>query len=388
MLRFKGSEHFRQRLILSNLSGKPIRIDDIRTSDENPGLRDYEASLLRLLEKITNGCVIEINETGTSLRYKPGFIHGGTVDHDCGASRAIGYFLEPLSLLSLWGRKPLTATLIGITNDATDPTVDTWRTVTLPLLKALSGLDKDEASGGGGGDFELRIVRRGAPPNGGGQIILRIPIIKQTISSPVNLIDEGMVKRIRGIAYSTKVSPQASNRMVDGARGVLNALLADVFIFTDHMSGKEGGLSPGYGITLVAETTTGRMLAAEASMASSSNNHRRNNNSNYNNEEEEEEEVVPEDLGRRAAHSLLEEVSRGGVVDGSHQGLVLLMAALGPDEMSEVRLGPLTPYAVRTMRHIKDFFNVQFSVRPERESGTVFLSCIGAGYKNVSKKLA
>lgn len=177
--------------------------------------------------------------------------------------------------------------------------------------------------------------------------------------------------------------------MVDGARGVLNALLADVFIFTDHMSGKEGGLSPGYGITLVAETTTGRMLAAEASMSPSSrnNNNRRNHDTNEE-EEEEEEEVVPEDLGRRAAHSLLEEVSRGGVVDGSHQGLVLLMAALGPDEMSEVRVGPLTPYAVRTMRHIKDFFNVQFSARPERESGTIFLSCIGTGYKNVSKKLA
>lgn len=31
-----------------------------------------------------------------------------------------------------------------------------------------------------------------------------------------------MVKRIRGVAYSTRVSPQASNRMVDGARSVLN----------------------------------------------------------------------------------------------------------------------------------------------------------------------
>jgi RNA 3'-terminal phosphate cyclase len=64
MLRFKGSENFRQRLVCSTLSGKPIRIDDIRSGDENPGLRDYEASFLRLIEKITNGCIVEINETG------------------------------------------------------------------------------------------------------------------------------------------------------------------------------------------------------------------------------------------------------------------------------------------------------------------------------------
>ena len=45
-----------------------------------------------------------------------------------------------------------------------------------------------------------------------------------------------MVKRIRGVAYSMKVSPQTTNRMVDGARGVLNKLLADVYIFTDAIS--------------------------------------------------------------------------------------------------------------------------------------------------------
>lgn len=54
---------------------------------------------------------------------------------------------------------------------------------------------------------------------------------------------------------------------VDGARGLLNQLLADVYIFTDHMSGPEAGLSPGYGVMLVAETTAGRFLSAEAAVA-------------------------------------------------------------------------------------------------------------------------
>ena len=63
-LRFRGSSHFRQRLACATLSGRTIRIDDIRARDEYPGLRDYEASLLRLVEKVTNGCIVEINETG------------------------------------------------------------------------------------------------------------------------------------------------------------------------------------------------------------------------------------------------------------------------------------------------------------------------------------
>jgi RNA 3'-terminal phosphate cyclase-like protein len=33
-----------------------------------------------------------------------------------------------------------------------------------------------------------------------------------------NLVEEGFIKRVRGVAYSCKVSPQLCNRMVDGVR--------------------------------------------------------------------------------------------------------------------------------------------------------------------------
>ena len=80
LVRCRGHGHLRQRLVLSLLSGKPVRIDGIRPEDKNPGLRgmlqaimlsiivtpfaDYEVSLLRLLDKLTNGTVVEISVTG------------------------------------------------------------------------------------------------------------------------------------------------------------------------------------------------------------------------------------------------------------------------------------------------------------------------------------
>ena len=67
------------------------------------------------------------------------------------------------------------------------------------------------------------------------------------------------------------------------------------------------------------------------------------------------------------------------------QGLLLLLCALGPQEVHEVRLGLLTPYAVRTLRHLKAFFGVKFNIRPQKDSQTIFLSCIGAGITNTSK---
>lgn len=53
---------------------------------------------------------------------------------------------------------------------------------------------------------------------------------------------------------------------------------------------------------------------------------------------------------------------------------------------AQVRLGPLTANAIHTLRHLKDFFGVVFNIRTEPASQTLFLSCVGVGYKNVARK--
>jgi RNA 3'-terminal phosphate cyclase-like protein len=55
--------------------------------------------------------------------YKPGVITGGKIYHECGTSRAIGYFLEPLIVLAPFGKQSFDLTLSGITNDNTDISV-------------------------------------------------------------------------------------------------------------------------------------------------------------------------------------------------------------------------------------------------------------------------
>ncbi|KAG0448180.1 hypothetical protein HPP92_027953 [Vanilla planifolia] len=53
-MKLKGSQFLRQRLLHSTLTATPIIIKDIRAEDTSPGLRLYEISLLRLLEKISD----------------------------------------------------------------------------------------------------------------------------------------------------------------------------------------------------------------------------------------------------------------------------------------------------------------------------------------------
>ncbi|KAL6551533.1 hypothetical protein OROGR_007687 [Orobanche gracilis] len=372
-MKLKGSQNLRLRLLLSTLSCTPILIEDIRTDSTWPGLRPHEVSYLRLLEEVSDGCVVEINDTGTKLRYKPGIVVGGRhLIHDCGTSRSIGYFLEPLIVLCLFGKKPLNIKLKGITNDSKDISVDTFRSTTLPMLKQF-GVPSE--------GLNLKIESRGVPPHGGGEVVLSVPILQESLKA-ITWIDEGMVKRIRGVTFSTKVSVQFENTMIHAARGIFNRLLPDVHIFTDHKAGQQAGNSPGYGISLVAETTSGCFISADTAVS-----YARAEDENEL-EDEKKELSPPGDIGEKIASALLGEIEQGGVVDSTHQGLLFLLCALCPQDVSKVRVGKLSPYGIEVLRHIKDFLGVRFVIKPDPSTKTIILKCVGCGLKNLSRKIS
>ena len=69
-LEYEGSNFLRLRLVLSVLSGRSVRINRIRWKEDNPGLRESEASLIRLMDKLTNGSKFTVSQTGTQLTFQ------------------------------------------------------------------------------------------------------------------------------------------------------------------------------------------------------------------------------------------------------------------------------------------------------------------------------
>lgn len=354
VLRFSGHAYLRQRLVLATLAGRPVRIDKIRPDDEEPGLRDFEASFLRLLEKITNGSAVEINYTGTSIYFQPGIIYGGNIVHDCPLSRGIGYFLEWIVLLAPFAKQEVSLTLRGITSGQGDVGADTIRTVTLPHLTLFMPLDSVSMLASA---LEMRIVKRGAAPLGGGEIFFRAPLIATL--RPLEFVEPGRIRKIRGIASSVRVSPQMSNRMIDAARSVLNRYIPDLYLFSDVYRGDESGKSPGFAMSLVATSTTGALHAAEATSSPGQ---------------------TPEDVGLLAARALLSCIEAGGCIDPMHQPLVLTLMAVGPGDVARCRMGALTPQAVQSLRDIRDALGVTFKIRA-MEDGSVMLTCVGVGFR-------
>ncbi|KAF9505851.1 hypothetical protein BS47DRAFT_1353554 [Hydnum rufescens UP504] len=323
LVKFTGTDNLRVRLVLSVLSGKPVRIDGIRSEDKDPGLRDYEVSMLRFLEKITNGTVIEISLTGTSVLLKPGIISGGS---------------------------PMEVTLRGITSDDHDLSVDLIRTVSLPHLQ-LIGMSEG-----------LEI-----PSFGGGEVEFLCPIIKQ--AKTLNFVAPGKIKRIRGISHAVRVSPQFSHRMIEASRSLLNRFIPDIYLYADVYKGEESGKSPGYALSLLAESTTSAIHCSEAISRPG---------------------VTPEEVALEATKALLTEIRRGGCIDRKHQGMVLILMLLGSEDVGRCRMGSSAHgRPIQVLRDIRDVFGTSFKIAPaDAESKEVLLSCYGTGYVNSNRPVA
>merc|ERR1712179_705735 len=166
MLEFEGGNYLRARLALATLSGKPLKITKIRSKEDNPGIQDYETSLIRLFDKLTNGSSFKVSETGTSLSYRPGILTGGKIEHDCCPERGVGYYLEVLLMIGFYCKNPLHVILRGVTNNQQDPSPELLKFSALAVLKKFCLVDDG---------LEIKVLKRGAAPGGGGQVLFRCP---------------------------------------------------------------------------------------------------------------------------------------------------------------------------------------------------------------------
>jgi RNA 3'-terminal phosphate cyclase-like protein len=62
-----------------------------------------------------------------------------------------------------------------------------------------------------------------------------------------------------------------------------------------------------------------------------------------------------------------------------------LWMCLGPEDVSRIRLGTLSPYTIASLRLYKEAFGVEFKVTPDPQTKTVLLSCLGTGFRNMAR---
>lgn len=395
-LRLSTHKSLAHRLILSTLTGRAVRFEQIRPSSlAHTGLAPHEISFLRLLEAVTNGSQIVIGLTGTELLYKPGLIigsapgsgaSGGVIRHELPAecTRGVSYFLIPLCLLAPFSKAPINVLFTGpgVITSATlsgDMSADSVRTAIMPLY-AQFGITNN---------IELRILRRSNPSSrgtgGAGEVQL---VFGHQVRLPktVHIMNPGRVKRIRGVAYCTGVSASNNARMIEEARGVLNPMTGDTYIFSDVSSAPSLALRDksnpnqrrktgvGFGLSLVAESSTGSLYSADLASPPAGG-------------------VRPEDIGRQCAYQLLESISSGGAVSLAAAPTVLTLMAMGSEDVGRLRLGKdvlSSELIIGLARDLKAFGASGWGVRESTTGldGDVVVSVVGRGVGNVGRKIA
>lgn len=396
-LRFTSHHNLVYRLVLSTLTGRTVHISQIRSSSPtNPGLAPHEISFLRLLEAVTNGSQMEISYTGTILVYKPGLItgsatgsgaSGGVISHElpAGCNRGLSYYLIPLCLLAPFSKSPIKVLFTGsgvITSSTPtgDMSVDSVRTAILPLYNQFGIFN----------NVELRILRRSNPgPNGrgGGGEVQFVFGHQVRLPKTLHLMNAGRIKRIRGVAYSVGVSGSNNARMIETARGILNSLSPDTYIFSDVSSApllpapdknnpnakKKIGL--GFGLSLVAESSTGCLYSADVASPPSGGQ-------------------PPEDIGKQCAFQLLETVSKGGCVPPAAATTMLALMTMGSEDVGRLQVGReviADPNLIQLARDLAKFGAPGWGIRDaagENEDGDVIISIVGRGIGNVGRKVA
>ena len=395
-LRFTSHTALAERLLISTLTGRAVHISNIRSSSPtNPGLAPHEISLLRLLEAVTNGSHIEISYTGTVFLYRPGLVTGSApgsgarngvlqVELPAACTRGVSYFLLPLCLLAPFSKSPVNVLFKGpgVITSATptgDVSVDTVRTAILPLYEQF----------GISNDIELRILRRSSPASSGRGGAGEVQLVfghQVRLPKTIHLLNPGRVKRIRGVAYATGVSGSNNARMIEAARGVFNQLLNDVYIFSDVSSAPSANSSDdpnskakrktgvGYGISLVAESSTGSLYSADVASSPQGGQ-------------------PAEDVGRHCALQLLESVSAGGCVSLEGAPTMLILMAMGSEDVGRLRIGRDVlgrEKMVRLGRDLRVFGASAWGIRDAGEEGTgdIIMSVVGRGVGNVGRKVA
>ncbi|KAK4997447.1 hypothetical protein LTR66_003142 [Elasticomyces elasticus] len=396
-LRFTGHKYLAHRLVLSTLTGRPVRISEIRSaSHTNTGLVPHEISFLRLLEAITNGTHIEVGYTGTDVLYRPGLIVGsapgfgavgGVIKHeireDC--TRGVAWFLLPLCLLAPFAKSQVNVLFTGpgVITSATekgDISADTVRTAILPVY-AQFGIQNN---------IELRILRRsnaGPRGKGGGGEVQLVFGHQARLPKTIHLLNPGRIKRIRGVAYSTGVAGANNARMIEAARGVLNTFVADTYIFSDVSSAPfvpapeknnpnaKKKIGVGFGLSLVAESSTKALFSADVASPSSGG-------------------IPPEDIGRRCAYQLLESISRGGVASSIAAPTMLTLVAMGSEDVGRLLMGRDvlgSEECIQLGRDLRGFGASGWGLRDadaDRHDGGIVVSIVGRGVGNVGRKIA
>jgi RNA 3'-terminal phosphate cyclase (ATP) len=283
------------------LGRRPLHLFNARAKRQKPGLRAQHVTAVQACADLCGGRVEGLAVGAREFTFFPGReIRGGTYSWDIGTAGSTTMLALGILPLACFAKRPIAARITGGVFQDFAPSPHHIAHVLSPLLGRM------------GGAAELRVVRAGYVPAGGGVVELQVDPVRGPLV-PLVLNEPGEVREVRGIAFSSHLEERAvSERMAAACEAELAA--AGLICHIERVSDRAAS-RPGASLAVWAHTTTGCILGADRAGAL-----RRS----------------AEAIGRFVAKTLLADLASGATADRHAADQLVLFAALAAGRSSYV----------------------------------------------------
>ena len=319
-----GGQLVRMAVGLAAMTGKAVRLTNVRARREPPGLAPQHVAAVRAVARLcdakTEGLELRANAFSLAPQKHPA---GGDVRIDVGTAGSITLVLQALLPVLLAASSASRAVVIGGTDVRHSPSWDYFSEV---LLHHVAQMKLRVRSS---------VVRRGYYPRGGGEVVIEV---EPGVPAPLNLPSAPTRWDVRGRAHVSNLPPNIGERMRSAAESTLARPCA---ISVKTLSGADA-IGPGGAVTLWAAGEAARLGASRVA----------------------ERGVRAETLGQSVAAELALELASGATLDehAADQVLVFLAMANGA---SSFLTREVSSHASTAMWLLEQFLPVKFAVVPE-----------------------
>lgn len=193
-----GGQILRTSLALSALTGRPIRVENVRARRARPGLLRQHLTALTAISEICSATVIGAKPRSRTVTFEPGAPRAGNYRFDVGTAGSACLVLQTILYPLLFADGPSTVVLEGGTHNAMAPPFHFIAETFVPLLEAM------------GADITLRLERYGFYPAGGGQLVVAIRPVDRL--RPLNVLDAGPLRGRSALAVVSRLSADIAER--------------------------------------------------------------------------------------------------------------------------------------------------------------------------------
>ena len=323
--------NFREKIALSLIFRKKIKINKIRNNEVLPGVKNFELDILCLADKFSSGSIIKINEKGTIIDFFPGIIEKQKIEHTSTSFRSLSYYLEFIIYLILNSNKRNEIKLTGIRSGSIDISLENILYVSIPLVRKL-GLR----------DIRFKVYSCLFSSLYNTEIVIFFP--KLQIKKQFTLINVGEINKIRIVNTYSQRNILTKNDIEVFLEKYLYYFNFDIKILDLKIANENFNFQT---TTIISETTEGCLFGEDITYTFN-----KNKSINWNK------------MLIKVLNALFEDIYSGSCIDKKNH-IILLMKMLhnGIKNNSIARFGKLSFSDVIFFRDLKKISGIIFSIR-------------------------